>query len=67
MTALLSLDFRLLSLAEITSQSFLCELTTMLQSDINFPFSTFSFQFSTELVELVRTWYGACTKKVHTD
>ena len=63
--ALLSLDFRLLSFAEITSQSFLWKLTTMLRSDINFPFSTFSFQFSTELVEfgtdLVRSMYEGCS------
>ena len=35
----------------------------MLRSGINFPFSTFSFRFSTELVELVRTWYGGGMEK----
>ena len=30
----------------------------MLRSDINFQLSVFKFQFSIELVELVRRWYG---------
>ncbi len=43
--------FRLLSLVQITSQSFLCKMTSMLRSVIN-------FQFSIVLVDQVRRWYG---------